>query len=74
MAVALAVGWGWLSIDAARAWGRDGFHVRMAIRWRLAEPDWPDQRLTPEMAARWRRTIEEDRHAFAWAYPDAPWP
>jgi hypothetical protein len=26
------------------------------------------------MAARWRRQIEEDRQALAWAYPDAPWP
>jgi hypothetical protein len=54
-----------LSLDAARAWGRDGFQVRTALRWAMAEPG---QR-TPEMARLFAETAERDGHAAAWANP-----
>jgi hypothetical protein len=58
-----------LSLDAARAWGREGFQVRTALRWGLADPDLPG-RLTPEMAQLFADTVERDRHAMAWAHPE----
>ena len=62
-----------LSLDAARAWGREGFQVRTALRWGLADPDLPRQ-LTPEMAQLFADTAERDRHAMAWAHPEMPSP
>jgi hypothetical protein len=58
-----------LSLDAARAWGREGFQVRTALRWGLADPDLPRQ-LTPEMARLFAETAERDGHAVAWAHPE----
>jgi hypothetical protein len=58
-----------LSLDAARAWGREGFQVRTALRWGLADPDLPRQ-LTPEMAQLFADTVERDGHAMAWAHPE----
>ena len=60
-----------LSLDAARAWGREGFQVRTALRWGLADPDLARQ-LTPEMAQLFADTAERDRHAMAWAHPEVP--
>jgi hypothetical protein len=60
-----------LSLDAARAWGREGFQVRTALRWGLADPDLPRQ-LTPEMAQLFADTAERDHHAMAWAHPEMP--
>jgi hypothetical protein len=60
-----------LSLDAARAWGREGFQVQTALRWGLADPDLA-RRLTPEMAQLFAETAERDRHAMAWAHPEAP--
>jgi hypothetical protein len=71
LAAVLAVLLAPLSLDAARAWGREGFQVRTAQRWGLADPDLP-QRLAPEMAQLFAVTAERDRHAVAWAHPESP--
>jgi hypothetical protein len=60
-----------LSLDAARAWGREGFQVRTALRWAMADPGLPRQ-LTPEMAQLFADTAERDLHAVAWAHPEMP--
>jgi hypothetical protein len=69
LAAVLAVLLAPLSLDAARAWGREGFQVRTAQQWGLADPDLP-RRLTPEMAQLFAVTAERDRHAMAWAHPE----
>ena len=73
LAVALAAILSPLSLAAARAWGRDGFQVQMALRWEVTDPKWLG-RLTPEMARLFLDAVERDRHAMAWAHPELPWP
>jgi hypothetical protein len=73
LAVALAAILSPLSLAAARAWGREGFQVQMALRWEVTDPKWLG-RLTPEMARLFLDAVERDRHAMAWAHPELPWP
>ena len=73
LAVVLAGTLGPLSIDAAQAWGPDGFRGRASLHWKVAEPEWVHQ-LTPEMQGVFAETVAWRCHALGWAYPDDPCP
>ncbi|HYU41037.1 MAG TPA: hypothetical protein VEQ84_02720 [Vicinamibacteria bacterium] len=73
LAALLAASLSPLSIDAARAWGPDGFRGREFLHWKGTEPTWVGQ-LTPEMRGQFQETVAWHCHARRWAESDSPCP